>query len=178
LRRGLLRLLCSVIMGEAEPSYPTVTADWQTRHGRRQRLHCLGNTRSIVPPGQSNASASAISMRTPTYRNECESRWTLIWRPSPLYTCRPRTTLRRGVETFPWRGVRLLCAYEGSGTLRGSGLLGRSGAPAACAWVPVPPGHVVSPDLPRPRNRSGPLSGGQDFGPQGSGCLVVVTDDY
>src|SRR6185503_13319483 len=30
--------------------------------------------------------------------------------------------------------------YEGSGTLRGSGLLGRSGAPAACACVPVSPG--------------------------------------
>ena len=71
LRRGLLRLLCSVIMGEAEPSHPSVTADWQTRYGRRQRLHCLGNTRSIVPPGQSNASASAISMQTSTYRNEC-----------------------------------------------------------------------------------------------------------
>jgi len=56
-------------MGEAEPSYPSVTADWQTRHGRRQRLHCLGNTRSIVPPGQWNASASAISMQTSTYRN-------------------------------------------------------------------------------------------------------------
>ena len=39
-------------------------------------------------------------------------------------------------------------------------------------------GHVASPDLPRSRNRSGPLSGGQDFGPQGSGCLVVVKDDY
>src|SRR6185436_19768898 len=104
-------------MGEAEPSYPTVTADWQTRHGRRHRLHCLGNTRSIVPPGQSNASASAISMRMPTYRNECEGRWTSIWRPRASYTCRPRTTLRRGVGTFPWRGVQLLCG--GSGTLRG-----------------------------------------------------------
>jgi hypothetical protein len=39
-------------------------------------------------------------------------------------------------------------------------------------------GHVAFPDLPRPRNRSGPLSGGQDFGLQGSGCLVVVKDDY
>ena len=119
-------------MGEAEPSYPTVTADWQTRHGRRQRLHWLGNMRSIVPPGQSNASASAISMRTSTYRNECEGRWTSIWRPRASYTCRPRTSLRRGVESFPWRGVRLLCG--GSGTLWGSG------APAACAWVPVSPG--------------------------------------
>ena len=39
-------------------------------------------------------------------------------------------------------------------------------------------GHVAFPDLPRPWNRSGPLSGGQDFGLQGSGCLVVVKDDY
>ena len=39
-------------------------------------------------------------------------------------------------------------------------------------------GHVASPDLPRPWNGSGPLSEGQDFGPQGSGCLVVVKDDY
>ena len=38
-------------------------------------------------------------------------------------------------------------------------------------------GHVASPDLPRPWNGSGPLEG-QDFGPQGSGCLVVVKDDY
>ena len=39
-------------------------------------------------------------------------------------------------------------------------------------------GHVASPDLPQPWNGSGPLSGGQDAGPQGSGCLVVVKDDY
>ena len=39
-------------------------------------------------------------------------------------------------------------------------------------------GHVASPDLPRPWNGSGLLSEGQDFGPQGSGCLVVVKDDY
>ena len=39
-------------------------------------------------------------------------------------------------------------------------------------------GHVASPDFPRPWNESGPLSGGQDSGPQGSGCLVVVKDDY
>src|SRR4029078_758002 len=30
--------------------------------------------------------------------------------------------------------------HEGSGTLRGSGLLGRSGAPAACARVPASSG--------------------------------------
>ena len=40
------------------------------------------------------------------------------------------------------------------------------------------PGHVASPDLPQPWNGSGPLSGEQDFGPQGSGCLDVVKDNY
>jgi len=60
-----------VIMGEAEPSYPSVMADCQARRGRRQQLHYLGNTRSIVPPGQRIASASATSMRTSTYHNEC-----------------------------------------------------------------------------------------------------------
>ena len=39
-------------------------------------------------------------------------------------------------------------------------------------------GHVASPDLPRPWNGSGLLSEGQDFGPQGSGCLDVVKDNY
>ena len=39
-------------------------------------------------------------------------------------------------------------------------------------------GHVASPDLPRPWNGSGLLSEGQDFGPQGSDCLVVVKDDH
>ena len=39
-------------------------------------------------------------------------------------------------------------------------------------------GHVASPDLPRPWNGSGLLLEGQDFGPQGSGCLVIVKDDY
>ena len=39
-------------------------------------------------------------------------------------------------------------------------------------------GHVASPDLPRSWNGSGLLSEGQDFGPQGSDCLVVVKDDH
>ena len=39
-------------------------------------------------------------------------------------------------------------------------------------------GHVAFPDLPRPWNGSGLLSEGQEFGLQGSGCLVVVKDDY
>ena len=60
-----------VIMGEAEPSYPSVMADWQARRGRRQQLPYLGNTRSIVSPGQRIASASATSMRTSTYHNKC-----------------------------------------------------------------------------------------------------------
>jgi len=63
-----------VIMGEAEPSYPSVMADCQARRGRRQQLHYLGNTRSIVPPGQRIASASATSMRTSSCRNECSGR--------------------------------------------------------------------------------------------------------
>src|SRR6185312_13405467 len=91
-----------VIMGEAEPSYPSVMADWQARRGRRQQLHYLGNTRSIVPPGQRIASASATSMRTSTYHNECSGGRGLLWRPSGLVyvsvlvgTCRLRTTPRR-----------------------------------------------------------------------------------
>ena len=36
----------------------------------------------------------------------------------------------------------------------------------------------MSPDLPQPRIGSEPLSGEQDFGPQGSGCLDVVKDNY
>ena len=41
-----------------------------------------------------------------------------------------------------------------------------------------PPGHVVSPDLSQPWDGSGPLLGEQDSGPQGSGCLDVVKDNY
>ena len=40
------------------------------------------------------------------------------------------------------------------------------------------PGHVVSPDLSQPWDGSGPLLGEQDSGPQGSGCLDVVKDNY
>src|SRR6185312_479141 len=97
-----------VIMGEAEPSYPSVMADWQARRGRRQQLHYLGNTRSIVPPGQRIASASAVSMRMSTYHNECSGGLGLVWRPSGLVyvsvlvdTCRLRTTSRQGVDFFP-----------------------------------------------------------------------------
>ena len=111
-------------MGEAEPSYPTVTADWQTRHGRRQRLHCLGNMRSIVPPGQSNASASAISMWTSTYHNECEGRWTSIWRPRASYTCRPRTTLRRASKPSLGEGSGCYAPMRGPGPCGGPVSLG------------------------------------------------------
>ena len=41
-----------------------------------------------------------------------------------------------------------------------------------------PLGQVASPDLPRPWIGSGLLSEGQDFGPQESGCLDVVKDNY
>ena len=60
----------------------------------------------------------------------------------------------------------------------GSGLHGRSGAPAVRAERLPLPGHVASPDLSQPWNGSGPLSGEQDSGPQGSGCLDVVKDNY
>ena len=40
--------------------------------------------------------------------------------------------------------------HEGSGTLRGSGLLGRSGARLLAHELLPPPGHVVSPDLSQP----------------------------
>ena len=44
-------------------------------------------------------------------------------------------------------------------------------------FLPLP-GHVVSPDLSQPWDGSGPLLGEQDSGPQGSGCLDVVKDNY
>ena len=40
------------------------------------------------------------------------------------------------------------------------------------------PGHVASPDLSQPWNGSGPLSGEQGFGPQGSDCLDIVKGNY
>ena len=77
--------------------------------------------------------------------------------------------------------------YEGSGTLRGVRDPMRGPGPCGgpdSSGGPEPRllvleclsllGHVAFPDLPRPWNGSGLLSGGQDFGPQGSGCLVVV----
>ena len=68
--------------------------------------------------------------------------------------------------------------HEGSGTPRGSSLLGRSGAPAARARVPASSGtRGVSGPFPTVE-RSGPLLGEQDSGPQGSGCLDVVKDNY
>ena len=69
--------------------------------------------------------------------------------------------------------------YEGSGTLRGVRDPMRGPEPRLLVLECLSLlGHVASPDLPRPWNGSGLLSEGQDFGPQGSGCLVVVKDDY
>ena len=68
--------------------------------------------------------------------------------------------------------------------MRGSGLRGGPGSlggpePRLLALECLPlPGHAASPDLPQPWIGSGPLSGEQDFGPQGSGCLDVVKDNY
>ena len=68
--------------------------------------------------------------------------------------------------------------------MRGSGLRGGPGSsggpePRLLALECLPLlGHAASPDLPQPWIGSGPLSGEQDFGPQGSGCLDVVKDNY
>src|SRR6185436_13832531 len=101
-------------MGEAEPSYPTVTADWQTRHGRRQWLHCLGNTRSIVSPGQSNASASAISMQTSTYRNECNWWVNVCMETQTAISCRHVAS-----PDHPDVGCRFLPLVRGPVTIQG-----------------------------------------------------------
>ena len=87
----------------------------------------------------------------------------------------------------PEAGRRLLPLARGPVTIqvvrdpmRGPGLRGgpdSSGGPEPLECLPLP-GHVASPDLPQPWNGSGSLSGEQDFGPQGSGCLDVVKDNY
>ena len=89
----------------------------------------------------------------------------------------------RGADSFPRergpvtiQGVR--DPMRGPGLPRGSGLHGRSGAPAVrgerlplsdtrCSWT-----------FPNRGDGSGPLLGEQDSGPQGSGCLDVVKDNY
>ena len=91
----------------------------------------------------------------------------------------------------PEAGRRLLPSERGPVTIqvvqdlmRGPGLLGgpdSSGCPEpqllALERLPLP-GHVATPDLPQSWNGSGPWSGEQDFGPQGSGCLDVDRDNY
>ena len=88
-------------------------------------------------------------------------------------------------------GCRLLPLVRGPVTIqvvcdpmRGPGLRGgpdSSGGPEprllALECLPLL-GRVASPDLSPPWNGSGPLSGEQDSGPQGSGCLDVVKDNY
>ena len=68
--------------------------------------------------------------------------------------------------------------------MRGPGLRGgpdSSGGPEpqllALERLPLP-GHMATPDLPQSWNGSGLLLGEQEFGPQGSGCLDVVKDNY
>ena len=73
---------------------------------------------------------------------------------------------------------------RGPGLPRGSGLLGRSGAPAVRAarlfrdtrrsWT-FPSRSWTFPSR---ETGPGPLSREQDSGPQGSGCLDVVKDNY
>ena len=68
---------------------------------------------------------------------------------------------------------------EGSGYYTGGPDSSGGPEPRLLALECLPlPGHVASPDLSQPWNGSGPLSGEQDFGPQGSGCLDVVKDNY
>ena len=172
-------------MGEAEPSYPSVTADWRTRHGRRQRLHYLGNTRSIVPPGQRIALASTASMRVSTYHNKC----------SGMETKRPCIRVRAcrhvSAPDLHEAGRRLLPLARGPVTIqvvrdpmrgpglpRGSGFLGRSGAPAVRLSACLFRDTWRSWTFPSRETGPGPLSSEQDSGPQGSGRLDVVKDNY
>ena len=92
---------------------------------------------------------------------------------------------------LPGAGCQFLPLVRGPVTIHGvrdlmggPGLRGgpdSSGGPEprllALGCLPLP-GHVASPDLSQPWNGSGPLSGEQDSGPQGSGCLDVVKDNY
>ena len=67
---------------------------------------------------------------------------------------------------------------RGPGLPQGPGLHGRSGALAVRAERLPLPGHAVFLDLSSRETGPGPLSGEQDSGPQGSGCLDVVKDNY
>ena len=108
-----------------------------------------------------------------------------------METKRPCACRHVSAPDRPEAGRRLLPSERGPVTIQvvqdlmmGPGLCGgpdSSGGPEpqllALERLPLP-GHVASPHLPRPWNGSGLLSEGQDFGPQGSDCLVVVRDDY
>ena len=68
---------------------------------------------------------------------------------------------------------------EGSGYYTGGPVSLGGPEPRLLAHEFLPlPGYVVSPDLSQPWDRSGPLLGGQDSGPQGSDCLDVVKDNF
>ena len=79
-------------------------------------------------------------------------------------TWRLRTTPRRGVDSFPWRGVRLL--YMGAETPWGvrdsAGIRTSTGGPeppAVRAERLLLPEHVVLPDLSQPGDGSGTVVG-------------------
>ena len=95
-------------------------------------------------------------------------------------TWRLRTTPRRGVDSFPWRGVRLL--YRGSETPKGGPgfrgdpevrslrLFGLSVCFFRNTWC--------SRTFPNQRTGPGPLSGEQGFRTAGVRLLDVVKDNY
>ena len=98
-------------------------------------------------------------------------------------TWRLRTTPRRGVDSFPWRGVRLL--YRGSETPWGSGIPRGSGPPrevrslrlfglSACFFRNT----WCSRTFPNQGTGPGPLSGEQGFRTAGVRLLDVVKDNY
>ena len=67
---------------------------------------------------------------------------------------------------------------RGPGLPRGSGFLGRSGAPAVRLSACLFRDTWRSWTFPSRETGPGPLSREQDSGPQGSGCLDVVKDNY
>ena len=85
----------------------------------------------------------------------------------------------RGVSRLPRRGVPISSLSEGSGYYTGGPVSLGGPEPRLLAHEFLPlPGHVVSLDLSQLWDGSGPLLGEQDSGPQGSGCLDVVKDNY
>ena len=87
-------------------------------------------------------------------------------------TWRLRTTPRRGVDSFPWRGVRLL--YRGSGyyigEVRSPRLFGLSACFFRNTWC--------SRTIPNQGTGPGSLSGEQGFRTAGVRLLDVVKDNY